>query len=127
MFAVLLPLILFIAVLSVDVGNWWVHKKRLQTHVDAAALAAAPVFRECFRDDVGDVVANARIAAEAEKYAGDFRRDGSSLNRQVQEPGDVYAVLNGSRYWQSDGDLNALHRVRARLLDGRRSDDACRS
>ena len=40
LFAVLLPLILFIAVLSVDVGNWWVHKKHLQTQVDAAALAA---------------------------------------------------------------------------------------
>jgi len=103
MFAVLLPIILFIAVLSVDVGNWWVHQKRLQTQVDAGALAAGPIFRECFRDDQS--LANTRIAAEAAKYAGDFRRDTASLNRQVQEPGDVYVALNASRYWkQSDGD-----------------------
>ena len=103
MFALLLPIILFIAILSVDVGNWWVHKKRLQTQVDAGALAAGPIFSECFRED--DTIANQRIAAEAVKYAGDFRRDAASLNRQVQEPGDVYIALNGSRYWQqSDGD-----------------------
>ncbi len=104
--AVLLPLILFIAVLSVDVGNWWVHKKRLQTQVDAAALAAGPIFRGCFRDPP---TANEQIATEALKYAGDFHngRDPAnpgvsppSLNQQVQEPGDVFVALNSNNYWQ---------------------------
>ncbi len=97
LFAVLMPLILFIGILSVDVGNWWVHKRHLQTQVDAAALAAAPLFRGCFRNPP---VANGDIAIEALKYAGDLRRDSTSLNRQVQEPGDVFVALNSSRYWQ---------------------------
>jgi hypothetical protein len=109
LFAVLLPLILFIAVLSVDIGNWWTHKRRLQTQVDAAALAAAPLFVKCFNDSS---TADELIASEALKYAGDFHanRDPAnpgpmtSLNQQVQEPGDVYIVLNSPRFWQqSDG------------------------
>jgi hypothetical protein len=113
MFAVVLPLILFIAVLSVDIGNWWVHKKRLQTQVDAAALAAGPLFRGCFRSTA---TADPQIASEALKYAGDFhagREPASpgqtlqSLNQQVQEPGDVFVALNSTRYWQqSDGALS---------------------
>lgn len=106
MFALVLPLILLIAILSIDVGNWWVHKRRLQTQVDAAALAAGPLFRGCFRDAAA---ANAQIATEALKYAGDFHagRDPArpglsppSLNQQVQEPGDVFIAMNGNRYWQ---------------------------
>jgi hypothetical protein len=102
LFAVLLPLILLIAVLSVDVGNWWVHKKRLQTQVDAAALAAGPLFLECFRQEAS--VADSMIASEALKYAGDWRRDNSTLNLQVQEPADVFVALNSSQYWErADG------------------------
>jgi Putative Flp pilus-assembly TadE/G-like len=107
LFAVLLPLILLIAVLSVDVGNWWVHKRRLQTQVDAAALAAGPHFLECFRED--ETFANDQIALEALRYAGDWRRDQSTLNLQVQEPTDVFVALNSSQYWQqSDGTNPAL-------------------
>ena len=47
--AVVLPLILFIAVISVALGNWWVHKRKLQTQVDAAAARGRPEsFMECF-------------------------------------------------------------------------------
>jgi uncharacterized membrane protein len=38
-FAIVLPLILTIGSIVLDLGNWYVHKRHLQTQVDAAALA----------------------------------------------------------------------------------------
>jgi len=134
LFAVLLPLMLFIAVLSVDVGNWWVHKRHIQTQVDAAALAAGPIFRQCFRDAASG---NTQIADEAIKYAGDTRRDSLTLNRQVQEPNDVYIALNSAQYWEStdganpgynldytiNGDEEASKPCATRFLDVKATDD----
>jgi hypothetical protein len=101
LFALLLPVVFAIGSVVVTVGNWYVHKRHLQTQVDAAVLAAAPVFTDCFLE--GD--ANADIKNEALKYAGDRRRSATSANPQVQEPEDVRVVLNSSRYWEpSDGD-----------------------
>ena len=105
LFSLVLPLILLMGVITVDVGNWWVHKRHLQTQVDAAAFAAGPEFVGCFSDD--QTPANAAIASRALAYAGDTLRPGvpssgapsSTTNLQVQEPSDVRAVLNANRYW----------------------------
>jgi len=105
LFSVVLPIILLMGVITVDVGNWWVHKRHLQTQVDAAAFAAGPEFVGCFGDD--QAPANAAIASRALAYAGDTLRlgvpssgaPGSTTNLQVQEPNDVRAVLNANRYW----------------------------
>lgn len=43
--ALSLPFLLLFAVLAVDVGNWFVHKRHLQVQADAAALAGAGVYR----------------------------------------------------------------------------------
>ena len=83
-----------------DVGNWYVHKRHLQTQVDAAALASAPQFVGCFQRS--PPAANLAIASRALAYAGDELRLGkigpgapdSTTNVQVQEPGDVRVVLN---------------------------------
>ena len=45
--AIIIPLVLLLGTIAVDVGNWWVHRKHLQTLVDAGALAAAPKFVGC--------------------------------------------------------------------------------
>jgi hypothetical protein len=105
LFAVLLPLILLLVGIAWDAGNWWIHRKHLQTQVDAAVLAAAPVFSNCFFDAP---VANAGIAYDAIRYAGDNARAAAqtttTVNQQVEEPNDVHVVLNSNVYWQrSDG------------------------
>ena len=45
-------MLLFLS-LTVDIGNWWVHKRHLQLQVDAAALAGGAFLGDCFSDSVG--------------------------------------------------------------------------
>lgn len=110
-FALLIPVIFVMASVVMDVGNWFVHKRHLQTQVDAAALASGPTFVGCFSDPPS---ANLAIASRALAYAGDTLRPGkivagapdSTTNTQVQTPDDVRIVLNANRYWQqADGNV----------------------
>ena len=89
-FAILLPVLFGLGAIVLDIGNWYVHKRHLQTQVDAAALAAAPSFSGCFFDPA---TANLAIASTALSYAGDTARDPSSTNLQIQEPNDVRVTL----------------------------------
>ncbi|MEP6954057.1 MAG: pilus assembly protein TadG-related protein [Solirubrobacteraceae bacterium] len=58
----LFPVFLLFGILAVDVGNWYVHKRELQTQADAGALAAAAFYKfPC---------ADGPIAATAQSYAG---------------------------------------------------------
>ena len=75
--ALLLPVVLMFLSFTVDIGNWWVHKRHLQTQVDAAALAGGALLGECFSDPVG---ANTAIQNEATRFGGGA---GSSYNGQV--------------------------------------------
>ena len=61
--ALLFPALLGFGVLAVDVGNWYVHKRELQTQADAAALAGAAYWKSPSCDD-------APISAAAQSYAG---------------------------------------------------------
>ena len=108
-FALLIPVIFAIGAIVIDVGNWYVHKRHLQTQVDAAALASGPQFVGCFNDPAA---ANLAIASRALAYAGDTLRPGqygpgappSTTNLQFQEPNDVRVALNANRYWdKADG------------------------
>lgn len=99
LFAVMLPVLMLLASVVLTVGNWHVHGKRLQTLVDAAALAAGTKFTRCTSDPALNGPANAEIRAEALKFAGDTLRDPATLNLQEQEPGDVRVVLNSSGFW----------------------------
>ena len=58
-----LPVLLLIVVLVVDVGNWFAHRRHLQTQADAAALAAAGDFTIPCND--------APIEETARFYSGD--------------------------------------------------------
>jgi hypothetical protein len=108
-FALLIPMLFAMGAVVLDIGNWYVHKRHLQTQVDAAALAAGPQFVGCFHDAPA---ANLAIASRALAFAGDTLRPGQyapnvplgTTNKQLQEPNDVRVALNAGRYWrQSDG------------------------
>lgn len=98
LFALLLPLFLGVGSVVISVGNWYVHKRHLQTQVDSAAFAAGTQFTGCF---AGSAAANVAIRGEALAFAGDVNRAPETTNVQVQEPEDVHVVLNGARYWRS--------------------------
>jgi hypothetical protein len=101
--ALLLPVLLLIAVVVLDIGNMYVHKKHSQTLVDAGAFAGATRFVGCSVQFGDPVAANEAIAATALEYAGDTYRSAGTLNRQVQDPDDFRVVLNSDRFW-ADGD-----------------------
>lgn len=101
--ALLVPLLLALGAIVIDIGNWYVHKRHLQTQVDAAAFAGATKFVGCSFQFGNPVAANQAIKATALAYAGDTNRDPGTTNLQVQEPADIHAVLNSAEYWD-DGD-----------------------
>jgi hypothetical protein len=98
LFALLLPVLLGLGSIVMSVGNWYVHKRHLQTQVDAAVLASGTDFIGCF---LNPGTANGLVKTAALNYAGDTQRDGTTSNLQVQEPNDVRVVLNSSTYWSS--------------------------
>jgi len=95
-FALLIPVLFALGAIVLDVGNWYVHKRHLQTQVDAAVLASGTQFYQCFDDQA---TAALNIRTEALKYAGDTLRDPASKNLQLEEPNDVRVALNSSAYW----------------------------
>jgi len=103
LFSIVLPLVLLLGVIAVDVGNWYVHKRRLQTLVDAGAFAGANKFVGCSFQFGDPLAANTAVRAAALAYSGDTARDPATFNVQEQEPDDVSIVLNSGRYW-ADGD-----------------------
>ena len=98
LFALLIPIFFGLGAIVLDIGNWYVHQRHLQTQVDAAAFAAGTKFTGCFVDPTA---ANTAIRAQALAYAGDTNRDATTTNLQVQEPADVHIVLNSQQYWKS--------------------------
>jgi Flp pilus assembly protein TadG len=104
LFALLVPMLLAMSAIVLDVGNMYVHKKNLQTLVDAAAFAGATKFVGCSFQYGDPGAANEAIRTTALQYAGDTHRSPGTYNLQVQKPGDVRVVLNSARYWDQ-GDL----------------------
>ena len=105
-FALLIPVLFGLGAIVMDIGNWYVHKRHLQTQVDAAVLASGTQLTTCPSDPGTDAL----IRAEALKYAGDTLRDPTTANLQLQEPNDVRVVLNSETYWEAgdptDGSLH---------------------
>jgi len=71
----LLPFILAISAIALDVTNWYLHHRHLQTQADAAALAGGAMLQSGTCD-------NASVFAEAIRYSGD-EAAGSDLNLPV--------------------------------------------
>ena len=99
--ALLMPLFLAIGSIVIDVGNWYVLKRHLQTQVDAAALAGGPAFTGCSHNPGATTAA---IQQQALLYAGDPTRHPSGYNPLMEDAADVHAVLNSTTFW-SQGDL----------------------
>ncbi len=108
LFSLVLGLILLMSAIVVDIGNWNVHAKRLQTLVDAGAFAGATKFVGCSFQFGDPVAANAAIKGMALGYSGDTARDPATLNLQEQEPEDVRVVLNSARYWADDDPMTGI-------------------
>lgn len=110
LFAVVLPVLLIMATAVWDVGNWWTHRKHLQTKADAAVFAGGGVWGFPCANDI-----DLRIVAEARKYVGSHMGPGNqdftgvtTLNPQVGgTPGEnIHVVLNGDNWWDDDAGLD---------------------
>jgi hypothetical protein len=88
--ALALPVLLLLASLVIDVGNWFEHKRHLQMQADAAALAGAGDFRvPC---------ADTPIVTSTQRYAG---ITGSTYNAQIggTPSQNVHLMLNSPTYF----------------------------
>ena len=112
----LTPIFLLFLALSVDIGNWWVHKRHLQLQVDAAALAGGALLGDCFTDPAG---ANVAITNEATRFGG---AAGSSYNEQLggTQKGTVSLAYQSNTYPSGAADPERRHRDR-RLRATRRT------
>jgi hypothetical protein len=93
--------LLVIASLVIDVGNWYVHARNLQTKVDAAAFAGGSVWGFPCGPDI-----DARIEGQARTYFGPHTAwSGLAVpggyNAQVGGVGanDLYLALNQADWW----------------------------
>lgn len=108
LFALLLPLILILSVVVVDVGNWWVHQKHLQTKVDAAAFAGGGSWGFPCGSDI-----DANIEAGARMYVGEhMKADGTAFTATTFNPqvggtpgSQIHVVLNGFDWWDDDAGM----------------------
>jgi hypothetical protein len=86
---------------AVDLGNWYVHKRHLQTQADAAALAGGGLFALCFSQPA---TAYAQMQTEATRYAGVGASDLTYPNTQVGNANQgVLSVLYQSKTYDADG------------------------
>jgi Flp pilus assembly protein TadG len=93
-FAIWLPVMALFGTFVLDVGNWFVHKRHLQTQADAGALAAGGSFNQCFGGGGSTAVENM-----ARRYAGD-PSSSSAFNPQVggSNQGSVTVRINSKTY-----------------------------
>jgi hypothetical protein len=99
--AVSMPVLLVFAILVIDVGNWFVHSRHLQTQADAGALAGGDLFRGCYVAD--QTAANAAINSESRKYAGDAAVVGRHNPQVGVRSGEGVVILLNSKTYDRGG------------------------
>lgn len=84
-----LPMVL-LGAFAIDTGNWWTHKRHLQTQADAGAFAGGqgPWFPTCDETTIEQNVAG---------YSG------GTYNQQYQTSGSVHVLLNSTNYIDNGG------------------------
>jgi Flp pilus assembly protein TadG len=95
--AVMLPVLVLFVGFAVDIGNWFVHQRHLQTQADAATLAAAAAYRiPC--DDATDAAIEAAVA----QYSGDTT---ASYNQQLggTAADEVHYRINARNWYEDSG------------------------
>ena len=70
-FAVSVGSFILLAGLALDIGNWFVHKRKLQSRVDAAAYAAAVEYGYLFPGCVSSATLADRVRDVAKRFGGD--------------------------------------------------------
>ncbi len=113
--AILLPVFLLITALVVDVGDWYTHKRQLQTRADAGATAAGAAYQQYWAActgpaGAGQVAALNNIVVAAHQYAGDpnaFPASGTPvynplttppLNTEITAQPRLNVVLNSTTF-----------------------------
>ena len=101
-----IPVFFALAAIVLDVGNWYVHKRHLQTQVDAAALAGGGEFVRLLPRPA-NCVTSVREGGSTEvrgrrrgRVATSERHDEPARSRS---PNDVRVVLNGSQVLAARG------------------------
>ena len=89
-----LPVLILFITFVVDVGNWFEHKRHLQTQADAGALAGGDLFRFPCSDS--------SIEAAARKYGGDPNAV-SPYNTQVKDSRNVHELINSDKFFNEPG------------------------
>ena len=105
--ALTLPVFILMAAFVVDIGNWYSHKRHLQTKVDAAALAAAGKYGGNLPACSGNAVLAAQIAGVAKQYAGVVSPtpEGTASNPEnttANEPTRLEVYVNSTSYTGAD-------------------------
>ena len=102
LFALLIPMFLAFAAVVMDVGNMYVHKKNLQTLVDAGAFAGATSFVGCSFQFGDPSPRTRRSGATALQYAGDTTAKPGHAEPPGPEAGMTYTwSMNSARYWDA--------------------------
>lgn len=99
MFALAMPFLILFCALAIDVGNWFVHKRHLQTQADAAALAGAGAYTFPVCDN--NVIQNTAL-----QYSGKGDGSGTIYNPpdDVKVPqARLHAELNQPDYFDQPG------------------------
>jgi hypothetical protein len=97
--AVALFALIMVVALVVDVANWYVHKRHLQTQADAAALAGGAAFKLPGCNDT-------EIQTAVEQYSGkQTTLAASPYNVQIGKTPDanIQVLLNSEKYWPDGG------------------------
>ena len=100
-FAFVVPLILILGTLAVDVGNWFTHKRHLQTQADAAAFAGGSRWGLPCLDAV-----NQAIVDTARQYAGPSASGNTGpYNPQVSATpsANLHVLLNSTGFYGEPG------------------------
>jgi Flp pilus assembly protein TadG len=108
--ALMLPVFLLLAAMVIDVGDWYSHKRQLQTRADAGAFAAGVAYSQYWKACVqsGDPALRAatavKIADAAREYAGDpeaYDYSGATLpsalrNTEIANQAKLDVVINSN-------------------------------
>jgi Putative Flp pilus-assembly TadE/G-like len=99
MFALWLLVLMLVSVFVVDVGNWYTHKRHLQTQADAAAFAGGDAFAFPCVDS--------SIEAAARSYGGASTVTPNSATVYNSQLGGasrdrIHAILNSSKYYNEN-------------------------
>jgi hypothetical protein len=89
---------LTLVMFTIDVGNWFVHRRHLQMQADAAALAGG--------DSFGVPCSNTPVEANAYNYGGREANHATSLyNGQYDAPpaDKFHLLINATNYWNKGG------------------------